>query len=93
MLFRSGVYFGNFVNAGNQASGVFVDVLIDANAESSPNTLGEDVYLFHLTNAGKLVPHGLDNDDHYTVNCSDDNIADGLACAARLVADGYRKNF
>ena len=89
-----GVYFGNFnANAGNSPTGRFVEVCIDANAESSPNTLGEDVYLFYLTNAGKLVPHGLDNDDHYTVNCSDDNIADGLACAARLVADGYRKNF
>ncbi|MBQ7764213.1 prepilin-type N-terminal cleavage/methylation domain-containing protein [bacterium] len=88
-----GVYLGNFVNAGNQPSDVFVDVLIDANAESSPNRIGEDIFLFHLTNTGKLLPHGTNDDDHYTVNCTDANIPDGLSCAARIVAEGYRKTY
>ena len=84
-----GIYFGNFVNDRDH----FVDVLIDANAESSPNRIGEDIFLFHLTNTGKLLPHGTDNNDHYTVNCTDANIPDGLSCAARIVAEGYRKTY
>ena len=66
-------------------------VYIDTNGfNSAPNTFGQDVFLFRLNNRGKLVPEGRTT---YRDVCADNNITDGRACAARVVAEGWKINY
>lgn len=68
--------------------------IIDINGfDTKPNMLGKDMFYFGLHDDGKMKPYGLDSTDHYKVNCTDTNITDGKACAARVVADGFRINY
>ena len=69
------------------------DFHIDINGLNGPNAYGRDLFLFRLTNGGKLIPYGLDIADHYTVTCTDNNITDGRACSARVVKDGFKINY
>lgn len=66
------------------------NVYIDTNGLKKPNTFGKDIFRFELKNSCKMVPYGLSNSDHYKNNCSDTRIKDGKACAARVVADGFK---
>ena len=68
-------------------------VIIDANGVAAPNRFGEDVFLFGLTNNGTLIPAGSkqynDFDDNVAVDACADTAGDGLACAARVMADKW----
>lgn len=66
------------------------NVYIDTNGLKKPNTFGKDIFRFELKNSCKMVPYGLSDSDHYKNNCSDTRIKDGKACAARVVADGFK---
>lgn len=73
---------------------IITRVLIDANGNERPNQLGKDVFLFGLANNGLLKPAGSkdynDFDDSVEVNACEEEPGDGLACAARLMADGWQ---
>lgn len=71
-------------NAEDASSKVF-DFIIDANgAQNKPNMYGKDVFKFELLNNGKVKPFG--NAD----NCKTGAVGNGTACAARVVADGWK---
>lgn len=76
---------------------VITRVFIDANGDGRPNQFGRDIFLFGLTNSGTLVPAGSEaynknifNEELalYTEDCSDE-IGNGLACSARIMADNW----
>lgn len=64
-----------FINAGNNNNiadnpdVVIRRIYFDTNGENPPNTFGEDIFLFGLTDSGHLVPAG---SQAYTVNLWDD---------------------
>lgn len=63
-------------------------VYIDVNGlDKGPNVYGKDIFRFQLRNSGHLVPYGAST---YKTTCADNNITDGLACTARVVADGWK---
>lgn len=81
---------------------VLTRITIDVNGESAPNRLGRDVFVFGLANNGHLVPAGSaaynnnimgQNLAVFPDTCTDDNIGDGLTCAARVVAEGWKINY
>lgn len=76
---------------------VITRVLFDINGEEEPNRIGQDIFLFGIANNGHILPAGSeaynfgDYVDDVTVGaCVDDNVGDGLACAARVAADGWK---
>lgn len=80
---------------------VVARIYIDANREKSPNRLGKDVYLFGLTDEGKLVPAGSEAYNNnvfeetvtlYNVNngCNDNSVGDGSSCAAKIASKGWK---
>ncbi len=96
--------FGNN-NAINRDTVVF-QIYLDANGADLPNELGKDIFLFGLTDSGHLVPAGSGDYNNNVMNsnvglfatvCNGDTIpnndGDRLACAARVVNDGYRINY
>ena len=66
---------------------VFTRVLIDVNGAGKPNKFGKDVFEFELTNSCKMRPYGMQT---YKTDCSGPSITNGRACAARVVADGFK---
>lgn len=94
--FPATVYTGYILNAGpSEPYDIVQDpIIIDVNGTSEPNTIGKDMFMFKLQNNGKMVPYGLPaSGDSYLDNCSDNNITDGKACAARVIADGYKVTY
>ncbi len=70
---------------------VVLRMLIDVNGSNNkPNAYGKDIFEFGLTNSCKMVPYGLTT---YETDCADDNISDGRACSARVVADGWKVKY
>lgn len=62
-----------------------VGFIIDTNGTANkPNMYGKDVFKFELLNNGKVKPYGNADD------CKVGNVKDGKACAARVVADGWK---
>lgn len=91
----------NTINENTADDDVIARVFIDANGAEKPNQFGQDIFLFGLTNNGTLVPAGsqaynkniFDEElDLYTDAC-DENIGNGLSCAARIMADGWSKKY
>ena len=79
---------------GNSLDSTIAVFHIDINGLNGPNAYGRDLFLFRLTNGGKLIPYGLDiANDHYTVTCTNNNIIDGRSCSARVVKDGFKINY
>lgn len=72
---------------------IIARVIIDANGVAAPNRFGEDVFLFGLTNSGVLIPAGSkqyhDFDNNVAENACADAVGNGLACAARVMADKW----
>lgn len=63
-------------------------VYIDVNGfDKGPNGFGKDIFRFQIRNSGHLIPYGANT---YKTTCSDDSVTDGLACTARVVADGWK---
>ena len=80
---------------------VITRVLIDVNGNKAPNLLGNDVFLFGLTNNGHLIPAGAEaynnnlfNEtiDSYQTGCNT-TITTGASCTARVMADGWKINY
>lgn len=91
---NSAVIFQKAQNLDNADRDTIVArVIIDANGVAAPNRFGEDVFLFGLTNNGTLIPAGSkqynDFDDNVAVDACADTAGDGLACAARVMADKW----
>ena len=89
-----------FVEQNGDEEVVYADFYIDTNGFKPPNRVGRDIFFFFMSNKGKLYPYGLQSPllqnfdtDHYTVACTDNNITDGKACAARVVKDGFKINY
>lgn len=76
---------------------IITRIFIDANGSSGPNRTGRDVFLFGLTNSGHMVPAGSaayeEFDDNVTAGACDNQPGDGLACAARVMADKWNINY
>ncbi len=100
---NSVIIFQNVPNAGigeAEDDEVITRIYIDANGNAAPNRIGRDVFLFGLTNIGHLVPAG---SEAYNNNIFDENITlyqdtdagcmqditNGYACAARIMADKW----
>ncbi len=91
---NSAVIFQKAKNLDNaEKDTIIARVIIDANGVAAPNRFGEDVFLFGLTNNGTLIPAGSkqynDFDDNVAVDACADTAGDGLACAARVMADKW----
>ena len=91
---NSAVIFQKAQNLDNaDRDTIIARVIIDANGVGAPNSFGEDVFLFGLTNNGTLIPAGSkqynDFDDNVAVDACADTAGDGLACAARVMADKW----
>ena len=73
-------------------------IYIDVNGIAKPNRGGKDVFIFGLTNQGKLIPRGtkLYQQKYYSGaplyenDCKEGNVKTGWSCAAKVVKDGYR---
>ena len=72
-------------------------IFIDVNGTQKPNRGGKDVFLFALTNQGKMIPAGTSKYQKYsssitlhTADCKNNAIGGGWSCTARVVQDGYR---
>lgn len=72
---------------------ILTRIYIDANASESPNRIGQDIFLFGLTNRGTLIPAGTDKYNNFDnrVNAGDCDTQpnNGLACAARVMSDNW----
>ena len=102
VIIFQGITGNRIVNA--EDNDVITRIIIDANGPDTPNRVGQDVFLFGLTNSGHMVPAGSDayNDNIFNeaivlyqdnnAGCLD-NITTGLPCAARLMADGWHINY
>lgn len=95
---NSAVIFQKAQNLDNADRDTIVArVIIDANGVAAPNRFGEDVFLFGLTNNGTLIPAGSkqynDFDDNVAVDACADTAGDGLACAARVMADKWELKY
>lgn len=91
---NSAVIFQKAQNLDNADRDTIVArVIIDANGVAAPNRFGEDVFLFGLTNSGTLIPAGsrqyFDFDNNVAVDACADAVGNGLACAARVMADKW----
>lgn len=91
---NSAVIFQKAQNLDNaDKDTIIARVIIDANGIAAPNRFGEDVFLFGLTNSGVLIPAGskqyYDFDDNVAEDACADEVGDGLACAARVMADKW----
>ena len=80
----------------NDPGAVLTRVFFDVNGAEAPNTVGRDIFLFGLANNGHVIPAGSaafnnnlfgENIPMYTVACTNNNVTNGLACAARIAAD------
>ena len=80
---------------------VVAKIYIDANREKAPNRLGKDVYLFGLTDDGKLVPAGSSAYNNNVFNetvtlynadngCNSSSVGNGSSCAARIAAENWK---
>ena len=85
-----------------QNDNVLTRIVIDVNGDKEPNRLGRDVFVFGLANNGHIVPAGsaaYNNNimgetlDVYPTTCTDNNIGNGLTCAARVAAEGWKINY
>ena len=86
----------NIANADNDD--IISRVLIDANGTAAPNRFGKDVFLFGLTNDGRLIPAGTNKYHDFDVNvavgaCDGDDIGNGTACAARVASDKWEVKY
>lgn len=73
---------------------IIAKVIIDANGSEKPNMFGKDIFLFGLTDGGVLIPAGTKKyqDFDKTVienSCAGDDVGNGVACAARVMADKW----
>ncbi len=81
----SGLASGIDTEEGNA---VVLRMLIDVNgSDKKPNAYGKDIFEFGLTNSCKMVPYGLKT---YKTACVKGSVTDARACAARVVADGWK---
>ena len=95
---NSAVIFQKAQNLDNADRDTIVArVIIDANGVAAPNRFGEDVFLFGLTNSGTLIPAGsrqyFDFDNNVAVDACADTAGNGLACAARVMADKWELKY
>jgi len=72
-------------------------IFVDINGTDKPNRGGKDVFLFALSNGGKMIPAGTKLYQKYatsiplhTADCKNGAVNGGWSCAARVVKDGFR---
>ncbi len=80
-------------NVDSDENEILTRIYIDANASERPNRVGDDVFLFGLTNRGILIPAGTADfnefDNRVPVGGCNNTPNNGLACAARVVSDNW----
>ena len=80
------------------------EVLLDVNGDKRPNTIGKDIYSLFLGEDGVLYPNGSEAVNKYDsekyplwdseLGCQGKNpTTNGLACAARVVEEGFKINY
>lgn len=88
-------------SAADDETDIIARVIIDANGSDNPNQFGKDIFLFGLTNGGKLIPAGVAAYYAFDKNavkdaCASSNSSapgNGLSCAARVMADKWEINY
>ncbi len=80
------IVFGEFqYNQTPEPTDKYLSFDIDTNGiANKPNMYGKDVFKFELLENGKVKPYGNADD------CQVGNVGNGHACAARVVADGWK---
>ena len=78
-------------HATNNSSTTFISVDVNGYAKK-PNRLGKDLFMFHLTNKGELLPMGAKNTRFYSSSgeyCSNSstNTMNGAGCTAKVLRD------
>lgn len=78
-------------DATNSEDAEFIaTVIIDVNGAEVPNTYGRDIFFYKLGAKGFLYPYGGEKvGEDYT--CTLDS--DGMGCAGKLLAEGYKMNY
>lgn len=85
-------------------STVLTKIFIDVNGEKEPNRIGHDIFLYGLSNDGKMIPAGTDDYNknvfneqitNFSTACSStsDEAFNALSCAARIMADNWKQNY
>ena len=70
---------------------VIAKLFIDVDGyDKGKSAFGKDLFAFELLNNGRVVPYGKDS---YTTDCKEGYVKDGYACAARVMADGWKVNY
>lgn len=94
---KSLVYLDHGNKGGTEIDSINNAVFIDTNGTAKPNQGGKDIFIFGITNQGKLIPRGTKKYQEYystaplyTADCEKDAIVTGWSCAAKVVKDGYR---
>ena len=86
-------YFINTEAGGGTAAKIGIDI----NGKKSPNIIGRDIFVFHLTQEGYLKPYGSGDFGESKVteaNCSTNVTGNvGEHCAARLIENGYKMDY
>ena len=96
IIFFQPFEFGFNINYDKDS--IFATVVIDTNGPARPNLRGRDLFLFGITNGGKLIPAGsqiaissqfgaLRSTPLAENGCPNVN---GFSCTARVVEDGYK---
>ena len=86
-------YFINIKNNNDIAAKIGIDI----NGKKTPNIIGRDIFVFHLTEEGYLKPYGSGDFGESEVtetNCSTKVTGTvGEHCAARLIGNGYKMDY
>ena len=84
----------------NNINDIIIDTaIIDVNGKERPNSVGKDIFLFGISESGKLIPAGTQTFNDKVVNdlqvplesvaCTDANMNNYLSCTARVVRENY----
>ena len=86
----------------NSVDSIFSRLAIDVNGDLLPNRQGLDIFLFGISNNGRLIPAGTQRANNQPPladvalsedGCQNGNITDGWSCTARVVKDGFKINY
>ena len=87
------------INDNNVNDIIIATAYIDVNGKNLPNSIGRDIFLFGISESGKLIPAGTQAFNDKVINdlqvpleaaaCAGENINNYLSCTARVVRENY----
>jgi len=92
VLYRAGLTFLNCNDSTYVQNGVNLscgNILVDVNGFKGPNIMGRDLFMFHLTKNGKVVPSGAEGIVYQNLcDPSVYNAMQGLTCSSKVMETG-----